>query len=443
MKPINSGRFLAGCGSIIALCMCASSRGDYLTVIGGPSYTPSNGGYQNPSIPGPASVNDSGVAIANVDKYNKGGVRISSGAIRFDAQGNFSELNSFTPDANGIQSGQVSGINNAGAAAGFVLQNYKTTDVQDGVVARWDAGSNTAVQLSASGSNPGGTLAEFGINSSGTVYGVVSFKGVVFPAGGGSAALVSPVSSDTEPTAINDQGTLVGTPNGGSAVQWDPGQTQGVSIGEGVNPTAINNSGMIIGDNANGTQSFRWMPNATTPQSLAKLTASDSGNHAAGLNDSGIIVGTSGNSAVYWAPTNNIATGLGNLAPYQFARPADINNSDSIVGDLEQIAPGGGLIFAAAYWESLTSEPIDLNSLIDPQSGWTLNHARNISDTGWILGTGTFDPDGPGGQAAYTRLFLLHVPEPALTLNLFAILGFLRPGPDSSGSSGVQIICHS
>lgn len=64
--------------------------------------------------------------------------------------------------------------------------------------------------------------------------------------------------------------------------------------------------------------------------------------------------------------------------------------------------------------------PVDLNSLIDPKSGWTLTNATAIRDTNWILGIGSFDPDGTGPQQAYSRLFILQVSEPASVI-LWAI----------------------
>jgi hypothetical protein len=66
----------------------------------------------------------------------------------------------------------------------------------------------------------------------------------------------------------------------------------------------------------------------------------------------------------------------------------------------------------------------DLNTLIDPASGWLLTEARTISDTGWIAGMGRFDPDGPGPLEAYDRLFLLQIPEPG-SLGLAAMAAVL------------------
>ena len=68
---------------------------------------------------------------------------------------------------------------------------------------------------------------------------------------------------------------------------------------------------------------------------------------------------------------------------------------------------------------------IDLNTLIDPASGWTLTSALGISNTGWISGIGVFDPDGPGGESGYQRLFVMHmVPEPTPPLLVLPALLF-------------------
>jgi hypothetical protein len=75
---------------------------------------------------------------------------------------------------------------------------------------------------------------------------------------------------------------------------------------------------------------------------------------------------------------------------------------------------------------------IDLDVWLDannPTEGtkWTIGTPYDISDTGWITGTGTYDPDGPGGIDAAGRAFLLDasslfvVPEPS-SLNLLTLV---------------------
>src|SRR5688572_27994445 len=96
-------------------------------------------------------------------------------------------------------------------------------------------------------------------------------------------------------------------------------------------------------------------------------------------------------------------------------------------GDLELWWLSGNL--SAAYHAFLyTGTPgaggqmIDLDAWLDQSNRtegakWTLAEARGLSNTGWITGTGIYDPDGPGGVAARDRAYLLDasslVPEPS------------------------------
>ena len=69
-------------------------------------------------------------------------------------------------------------------------------------------------------------------------------------------------------------------------------------------------------------------------------------------------------------------------------------------------------------WEPGSTEPIDLNTLIDANAGWRLSQATGISDTNWVTGIGIYD--------GYKRQFLMQVPEPASVGLLILLSALLR-----------------
>jgi hypothetical protein len=149
---------------------------------------------------------------------------------------------------------------------------------------------------------------------------------------------------------------------------------------------------------------------------------------ARAINDNGVAVGyvqkpprfptdDFGARAARWDGSGTAVTLLGTLgaAPNGegLSDALAINSSGLIVGTSTRYNEAHGFSeFRAVYWREAIA-PIDLNALIDPASGWVLSHAYAVSDTGWIAGDGLFDPDGPGGQVAYGRHFLLQLPPQA------------------------------
>jgi hypothetical protein len=253
--------------------------------------------------------------------------------------------------------------------------------------------------------------------------------------------------ANTEAYDINDTGAAVGrTFNGFNdrGVRWDaPGtitelghlglSSQGTTT---VFPRALNSAGTAIGyafkhDEAGayqGTVPVRWEASGTaaieleSPLTLTGLQFGD----ARAINDSGVAVGyvqTSpsfpsdefGSRAARWDGSGTAVTLLGTLgvAPNGegLSDALAINSSGLIVGTATRYNEGSGFSeFRAVYWREAVT-PVDLNSLIDPASGWVLTHAYAVSDTEWIAGDGLFDPDGAGGQDAYGRHFLLQLPD--------------------------------
>ena len=119
-----------------------------------------------------------------------------------------------------------------------------------------------------------------------------------------------------------------------------------------------------------GVATFLW-PACTQAKSVYEVidlgTLGGRGSQAYSINDAGQIVGLAKNTEGSHAPTLFDPTGAGNN--------------------------------------------IDLNTLIDPASGWTLKEAHDINNSNWIVGQGL----NPQGEY---HAFLL-VPEPAT----FALLG--------------------
>lgn len=73
----------------------------------------------------------------------------------------------------------------------------------------------------------------------------------------------------------------------------------------------------------------------------------------------------------------------------------------------------------AAIWSDETGIR-DLNSLIDPNSGWTLLEANDINDSGWIVGVGEF-------MGVRTTFLATPVPEPSSILFIsIGVIGLLR-----------------
>jgi len=155
------------------------------------------------------------------------------------------------------------------------------------------------------------------------------------------------------------------------------------------------------------------------------------GGSDSGVNDAGTAVGyatkydagvSKGTRAVRWDASGTAAAELGNLGTdatgYTRAYANAVNDAGTAVGYAEKYDAGSSIGNRAVYW-GLDGAAVDLNTLIDPASGWTLTEASAISDTDWIVGIGSYDPDGAGGLDAYDRLFLMQVPEPA-TLSLLA-----------------------
>lgn len=181
------------------------------------------------------------------------------------------------------------------------------------------------------------------------------------------------------------------------------GVLPGSFSGEG---RAINSLGQVAGycyfDASDTNRAFRTTPNGRVDDPGTDLgTLGGNKSEAYGINDVGQTVGTSrigaGNitHAFRTSPNGLISdpgTDLGTLPGSQVSTAYAINNSGVVVG-----TSGSAFVYDTAMR--------DLNSLIPSGTGWQLDRAFSISDLGWITGSGRI-----GGQLH--AFLLIPVPEP-------------------------------
>jgi hypothetical protein len=274
------------------------------------------------------------------------------------------------PSSEGLNSGSARAVNAAGVAVGVSGKADTAGNPLGWRAVRWDASGTVATELGNLGTTanygqyPDGWTESYAtaINSAGTAIGYLN----VYDESGQLLRQHAPVRWDAfgTPTELGSIGSNI-------PQIWD-------------SPAALNDAGTAVGwtfiidPTYRGTRAVRWDASGTAATELGNLGTAAFG----GTESEAVAVNASG-TAVGWAAANWDATG----SRYEEH---------------------------AVYWGA-DNLAIDLNTLIDPGSGWLrLERALEISDTGWIVGTGIFDPDGQGGQATYRRHFLMLVPATAV-----------------------------
>ena len=353
---------------------------------------------------------------------------------------------------------------------------------------RWDASGTAATELGNLGTDSSGftNRLRLAINTAGTAVGYCpqvrrrASTRAVAPCGGTPRARPPPSWGTSAPTAaasrtafafaINTAGTAVGyaykydagIDKGGRAVRWDASGTAATELGNlgtssigtttGSAACAINTAGTAVGvagkyesGSSKGGRAVRWDASGTAATELGNLGTDSSGvaySVADDINTAGTAVGyaekyvsgsNKGHRAVRWDASGTAATELGNLGTdssgFAFSDAYSINTAGIAVGYAQKYDSNGTFLNKRAVAWGLDGVAIDLNTLIDPGSGWVnLYEVRAISDTNWVTGLGTFDR---GYGQAYNRMFLLNissaVPEPTgLSLLALAVPALLR-----------------
>ena len=357
--------------------------------------------------------------------------------------------------------GQIAGSSYTTDNAAYHAFRYDGTPGSGGVMR--DLGTLGGLNSVTSAINNAGQVAGVSFITGNGTYHAFRYDGT--PGSGGVMRDLGTLGGDgSDGHGINDAGQVVGfshiipgntaqhafrydgTPGSGGVMR-DLG-TLGADFSDGWD---INNAGQVAGysylPGFNASHAFRY---DGTPGSggIMRDLGTLGGSHSGGLaiNDAGQVTGYStritGSGAPYRAfrydgtpGSGGIMRDLGTLGG-AYSQGRDINNAGHVAGWSE--VPGdaedpGSHAFLYIGTPGAGGQMIDLDDWLNannPVEGdkWTLQGASGISETGWISGSGMYDPDGPGGVDPMARAFLLDasslVPEPT-GLALLAASGVL------------------
>ena len=294
-------------------------------------------------------------------------------------------------------------INNAGEVLGF---SASFNGLPNGVISSF-LWNHTSGMVDIQVKDQLDTLGD--VNNNGQIAGT-AYRGygpttAVLREANGELIQLDPITEGAYGTyayALNNNGWIVGT-SGNYAVIWQ-GNTVAQMIGGAPSSYSyamdVNNNGSIawvesLYDDGQwvGTHSYVWNQGNSTV--LKVLNASDNC-QAASINDSGTIVGNSGDHAVVWGSDGNIILDLGIGYAY------GINRNGQIVGTSEN---------RAVLWNSNGSIAADLGALAGMSNP---SIAYSINDSGQIVGEAGYDEY----QNVEAVLWQPIVPEPSSILTL-------------------------
>ncbi len=265
------------------------------------------------------------------------------------------------------------------------------------------------------------------INNNGQVVGSKNSRAFLWDSVNGLQNLATlPNDSFSTANAINDKGQVVGSLQNSSGSQtflWDSVnglQNLGTLNGyDGTSPRDINNNGEVVGfASYNPNRSLRavlW-DSSKGIQDLGGLSRFNT-NLANSINDTGTVVGSSSitdriSNAFLWDSTKGIQN-LGTL-------DGDIGSSARDINNLGQVVGITSFNRRPVLWEN--GIITDLNTLIDPSSGWRLQSAVAINNKGQIVGEGILNNQGSARAFLLTPLTQIpkSIPEPSSGLGLCA-----------------------
>ena|SRR5579863_7919409 len=246
----------------------------------------------------------------------------------------------------------------------------------NGFVDEWHAGTITRL----------GVGQAYSVNNAGTVVGQTPdgmadewSNGTLTKLGQGAAL------------GINDLGQVVGyriSGNTASPTLWTGGTASTLTPLGGPSGLAfgINNAGQVVGTSVGTGFATLWQNG--TAQNLGTLPGTKQ-SIAYSINATGQIVGQTLDSQGIFQPfsyQNGLMSDLGTLPGYPSAIAISVNSSGSIVG----YSFFGGPITTYRPYIYQNGQMTNLNDLILPNSGWTMEVANGINDLGQIVGFGDY-----------------------------------------------------
>ncbi len=189
---------------------------------------------------------------------------------------------------------------------------------------------------------------------------------------------------------INNRGQVVGDSTDASgktiAFLWQDGIMTGLTLGGISFGYAINDAGQVVGESyGNDSEDHGFLYSAGTVADLGTLGGTYSVAYA--LNEAGQVIGDSTTADDLethgFIHTAGVMSDLGTLGgPFTTAHA--INNLGQVVGD----STDANYNSIAFFWQN--GIMYDLNGVLPPNSGWTLQTAWYLNDVGQIVGTGMF-----------------------------------------------------
>jgi MYXO-CTERM domain-containing protein len=307
----------------------------------------------------------------------------------------------------------VTGINNSGQISGY---SYAFTD-GDGIAV------NAAFLYSGSTMTVLAPYTQaYAINNAGQMTGEnqkssVGYYEAFRYSGGATTNLGMHGYYYSTGVAINDSGVVAGNGDFGRGEAY--GFTYDASMhdlptfgGNWSIAKGINNQGEVVGQATyftNQVEHAVWYSSS----GMVDLTPdTDHSTIAVGINDAGqILINDNGRSLLY---QNGVSVDMGTLSAGYGVQATAINQLGQAVGNADTSGGAHGFIYS-------NGTMIDLNSLIDPASGWTITSASDINDLGQITAQACNALGCQGVRLDLTSA----VPEPASSSLALAGLGML------------------